>query len=269
MEESMANAWLQDSRGLVRTKIGEVYYSGCQESESSVSLQPSHNIDEFTPSSSSTLSSETADQYSYFDPYLQIDTVACKGVTTTSSDPATSDCRSDGGSAMSQALEQLLKPTVGEPLHQLPGWAQHDYTMEEWQQNPSGKSLKPVVVVPPPTETHPLHHRLWMMETPAGLTSYNSLTPLEEIHAPFQNRLFHSAGPLPVHTNTSTEMTRKAAARKNRILVRQKSAPHQRGSTDSLGSSRGSKKTHSTKIPQEFLMCNYAQVGNLSITEPC
>lgn len=278
MEEIMTNAWLQDSR----TKIGEVYCPGGQESESNL---PSHSI---TLSSSS---SETAEQYSLFDPYMQGDTVTpCTRDVATSSDPTsvTSDCRSEG-SAMSQALEELLiykdtatwgihqpgdisaalKSPAGEPLHQLPGWSQHDYMMEEWQQNSSCTSFKPQTEV-----ADPLQHGPWMMDMPPGL-AYSNLNPLEsQIHVPFQ---FHSVGPVnqgfeeyhheqrssQILQKNSTEVAaanRKAAARKNRILLRQKSTPHQRGGSDSLGSPRALKKMNSTKLPREFLMCNYVQV---------
>ena len=308
----MAQAWLRDSRGLVGTKIGEVYYSGGQESESSLSMKPSHNLDEFnTPSSSSTLSSETAEHYSFFDPYLQSDAVVpCKGVTPSDLTSATSDCRSEAGSVISQVLEQLLtfkdtetwgmhppgesglalKVSAGEPLHQLPGWAQHDYMMEEWQQNSSCTSLvKPVAPTSSVQSADLLHHGPWMMEMPAGTMTmlHSNLTPrLDQIHASFQHHLFDSIGAVPgfedshLHellcspyhagTRDMTEVpaaTRKAAARKNRILLRQKSAPHQRGGTDTLGSPRALKKMNSTKIPREFLMCNYVQVGDLDLVK--
>jgi hypothetical protein len=288
MEESITNPWLEDLRGFVKTEIGDdMYFSVGQDQSESSSLQPPAALHmELTNSSSSTLSSETAEPYAFFDPYMQ--TVAFKGVQAQDSYRH----RSEG--SLSQVLEQVLTcsdpksqsqspwgiheevdlTTSGEPLHQLPGWTQHNCTMDDWQ--PSSSCMPELESSSTKATEILLNHEPWMMEMPSLFpTSPLEMSPGSHLFHPasmvtsFEDHVEQSQQPTsPSQTsNESIPVNRKAAARKNRILLRQKSAPHQRGTSHAVqaangsGSVRALKKTYSNKIPQELLMHAQVQVS--------
>lgn len=291
--QSVTNLWLEDLRGFARTEIGDdVYFSAGQDQSESSSLQPSAASHmEFTNSSSSTLSSETyAEPYAYFDPYMQtrMQTMAFKGVQ------AQDSYRDRSEGSLSQVLEQLLPcrdaeshsqspwgireevdlTTSGEPLHQLPGWTQQNCMMEDWQLSSScslemeSSSTKPVEIQ--------LDHEPWMMEMPSLCpTSPLEMSPVSHLFHPgnmftsSEDHVEQSQQPRSpsLTSNELVAANRKAAARKNRILLRQKSAPHQRGTSHAVQAANGSgsprplKKAYSNKIPQELLLNTHVQVS--------
>jgi hypothetical protein len=268
MEESITNPWLEDLRGFVKTEIGDdMYFSVGQDQSESSSLQPPAALHmELTNSSSSTLSSETAEPYAFFDPYMQ--TVAFKGVQAQDSYRH----RSEG--SLSQVLEQVLTCSDPKPLHQLPGWTQHNCTMDDWQ--PSSSCMPELESSSTKATEILLNHEPWMMEMPSLFpTSPLEMSPGSHLFHPasmvtsFEDHVEQSQQPTsPSQTsNESIPVNRKAAARKNRILLRQKSAPHQRGTSHAVqaangsGSVRALKKTYSNKIPQELLMHAQVQVS--------
>ena len=288
MEESITYPWLQDLRGLVKTEVGDdVYISAGQDQSESSSLQPSvvSHI-EFNNSSSSTLSSETAEPYAYFNPYMQ--TVAFKGIQSQDSYRD----RSEG--SLSQVLEQILtcrdaecqsqRPwgiheevdlaTSEEPLHQLPGWTQENCMMEDWQ--PSSRCTPELESSSTKAVETQLNHEPWMMEHLPSLypASPLEMSPVSDLFHPgnmvasCEDHVDQSQQPKSPSLNSHelVAANRKAAARKNRILQRQKSAPHQRGASQAApangsGSPRTLKKTYSNKIPQELLMHAHVQVS--------
>lgn len=306
MEESIANAWLQDSRAL---GIDMVYFpTSGQESELS-------SIDEFNiPSSPSTLLGATAEHYSsYFGSFMQTD-MACEGLKT--SDPSsvsscvtavTSDsCREP---SMSEALEQLLscKDTenqstweihsqveiLEEPLHQLPGWItpEHEsFIMDGWQQsnNNNNSNSRPCIMSQQAESSSDLKSSLetelqqpWMLGMPGSETCI--ISPTVELLSPsLQSGILvvsseaQPTSPLQSSdsSNQGSDANRKAAARKNRILLRQKSASQQQRGGSGAPLSHGGmdhhvngafsprvlKKRYSSKIQHEFFMCNHVQV---------
>lgn len=290
MEENIANPWLQDLRGLVRTEVGDdVYFSTrLDQAESSILHPSAASPMEFSSLIPSMLLSETAEPYAYIDPYMQTVT-AFKGVQ------AQNPYRDPSEGSLSQVIEQLLTcrdtegqsqspwgvhqvvdmATSGEPLHQLPGWTQPNGMIDDWQPRPSctpeleNSSTKAVEIQS--------DHGPWMMETLPSLysTSPLEMSPVSHLFHPgnmFTNSEDHvekSQQPRsPSHaSNELVASNRKAAARKNRILLRQKSAPHQRGTSNAVqaangsGSARVLKKTCSNKIPQELLMHTHVQVS--------
>ncbi|XP_024358637.1 uncharacterized protein [Physcomitrium patens] len=276
MEKNIANIWLQDARGLVRAKVGdEAFFSYCQELESTSLRTPAASPIELTSSKSST---ETAEHYDYFDPYLQ--TEALKGSTQDPTADPISIC-SEG--SITQALEQLLTckdvletQTSWEvdhqkdelPLHQLPGWTQQDCSlMEDWQQNLScsmshleSESSSSLI------GDTPNHGRQMITETPVGL-----FDPTTEDIFPPANHLSQSAtvmsflGDQILRRPSHIISSKVAAARRHRILLRQKSAPHQRGPSHSNGSGsspRALKKMYVTKLAKE-LTCSNGQGHNM------
>lgn len=279
MEKNIANIWLQDARGLVRAKVGdEAFFSYCQELESTSLRTPAASPIELTSSKSST---ETAEHYDYFDPYLQ--TEALKGSTQDPTADPISIC-SEG--SITQALEQLLTckdvletQTSWEvdhqkdelPLHQLPGWTQQDCSlMEDWQQNLScsmshleSESSSSLI------GDTPNHGRQMITETPVGL-----FDPTTEDIFPPANHLSQSAtvmsflGDQILRRPSHIISSKVAAARRHRILLRQKSAPHQRGPSHSNGSGsspRALKKMYVTKLAKE-LTCSNGQVTGVYIS---
>ncbi|KAG0600318.1 hypothetical protein M758_11G023800 [Ceratodon purpureus] len=281
MEESIANPWLEDLRDFARTD--DEYFPAGQNQLESRSLQPSAASHlEFSNSSSPTFLCGTAEPYAYFDPYLQthMQTMAFKGVQVHDS------FRDKGEGPLSQALEQLLpcsihgevySGTSGEPLHQLPGWTQHNGMMEDW--NPSSScSLGMESSSTKPAKLQ-INHEPWMMEMPSLCpTSSLEMSPVNHLFHPdnmftsFEDHAEQSQRPRSAsyNSNEPVAVNRKAAARKNRILLRQKSAPHQRVTSqcavqdaNGSGSPRPSKKAYSNKIPQELLMNINVQGRNM------
>nr|XP_024402135.1 putative B3 domain-containing protein Os04g0676650 isoform X1 [Physcomitrium patens] len=283
MEESIAITWPQDLRGFGRGKLGDkAYLSFGPEPESSNLPTSVRSYTEFTTSDSSTGTTADCD---YFDPFLQTD--MWKELTP---DPTADTIGNCSNESVSPILEQLLtckdtlesqslwgidQQQVGMLPHETQEWTQPDCSlMDDWNQNFNcGSTDVECESSMQPTENQLGHVPAWMTEMPAG--SYSSTSPgiISTANQLMQSSMIMSfqedqqlKRPSCTTSGKVAAANSKAAARKHRIFLRQKSAPHHRNISHASGRSsspRELKKIHPTKLPKEFLMWSNFQGRNM------